>query len=129
MKNNKRLEERRSSISADVDMAVRQSFEIVDRIHEILVRQGKGRKDLALQLGKSESEISKWMSGSHNFTIQTLATIQVALGESVIEVTREKEVEKTQVSYIGTVFPLCKQSRTINDLLHKILNFFFRGLI
>ena len=96
---NKRLEERRSSISSDVDMAVRQSFEIVDRIHEILVRQGKGRKDLALLLGKSESEISKWMSGSHNFTIQTLAKIQIALGELVVEVTKEKEVGKTVDSF------------------------------
>lgn len=95
---NKRLEERRSSISADVDMAVRQSFEIVDRIHEILVRQGKERKDLALLLGKSESEISKWMSGTHNFTIQTLAKIQSVLGESVIEVTREKLSMQTLVS-------------------------------
>lgn len=91
---NKRLEERRKSISKDVDITVRQSFEIVDRIHEILVKQGKGRKDLALLLGKSESEISKWMSGTHNFTIQTLSKIQAALGESVIEVTREKQVEK-----------------------------------
>jgi len=91
---NKRLEERRKSISQDVNITVRQSFEIVDRIHEILVKQGKGRKDLALLLGKSESEISKWMSGTHNFTIQTLAKIQAVLGESVIEVTREKQVEK-----------------------------------
>jgi len=96
---NKRLEERRSGISPDVDLAVRQSFEIVDRIHEILVRQGKGRKDLALLLGKSESEISKWMSGSHNFTIQTLAKIQIALGELVVEVTKEKQVKETVDSF------------------------------
>jgi transcriptional regulator with XRE-family HTH domain len=91
---NKRLEERRKCILKEVDITVRQSFEIVDRIHEILVKQGKGRKDLALLLGKSESEISKWMSGTHNFTIQTLAKIQAVLGESVIEVTREEQVEK-----------------------------------
>ena len=96
---NKRLEETRKSISNDVDITVRQSFDIVDRIHEILVKQGKGRKDLALLLGKSESEISKWMSGTHNFTIQTLAKIQAVLGESVIEVTREKQVEQTLVRH------------------------------
>jgi transcriptional regulator with XRE-family HTH domain len=96
---NKRLEERRSGISPDVDLAVRQSFDIVDRIHEILVRQGKGRKDLARLLGKSESEISKWMSGSHNFTIQTLAKIQIALGELVVEVTKEKQVKETVDSF------------------------------
>ena len=96
---NKRLEERRKSISKDVDITVRQSFDIVDRIHEILVKQGKTRKDLASLLGKSESEISKWMSGTHNFTIQKLAKIQAVLGESVIEVTREKQVGKTLVRH------------------------------
>lgn len=91
---NKRLEERRKKISNDVDIFVKQSFDIVDRIHEILVKQGKERKDLARLLGKSESEISKWMAGTHNFTINTLAKIQDVLGESVIQVTQEKKPER-----------------------------------
>jgi len=90
---NKRLEERRKKISKDVDISVKQSFDIVDRIHEILVKQGKEQKDLARLLGKSESEISKWMTGTHNFTINTLAKIQAVLGESVIQITKEKQVE------------------------------------
>ncbi|MEI7830721.1 MAG: helix-turn-helix transcriptional regulator [Prolixibacteraceae bacterium] len=94
---NKRLEERRNTISKDVDFAVKHSFDIVDRIHEILLKQGKEQKDLALLLGKSESEISKWMTGTHNFTINTLAKIEVALGESIIEVTRERQEMKTLV--------------------------------
>ena len=91
---NKRLEERRKEISNDIDITVKLSFEIVDRIHEILVKQGKEQKDLALSLGKSESEISKWMSGTHNFTINTLAKIQAVLGETLIEVSSEKLINK-----------------------------------
>ena len=91
---NKRLEERRKSVSKDVDIFVRQSFDIVDRIHEILAKQGKEQKDLARLLGKSESEISKWMSGTHNFTINTLAKIQAVLGESIIHVTKETQLDK-----------------------------------
>lgn len=90
---NKRLEERRKKISKDVDISVQQSFDIVDRIHEILVKQGKEQKDLARLLGKSESEISKWMTGTHNFTINTLAKIQAVLGESVIQITKETQLE------------------------------------
>ncbi len=99
---NKRLEERRKSISKDVDLFVEQSFDIVDRIHEILVKQGKEQKDLARLLGKSESEISKWMTGAHNFTINTLAKIQAVLGEPVIQVAREKQIEKTITIYISS---------------------------
>jgi transcriptional regulator with XRE-family HTH domain len=87
---NKRLEERRKKISKDVDIFVKQSFEIVDRIHEILAKQGKEQKDLAKALGKSESEVSKWMTGTHNFTINTLAKIQAALGETILQVAKEK---------------------------------------
>jgi transcriptional regulator with XRE-family HTH domain len=93
MKNN-RLEERRNKISKDIDIFVKQSFDIVDRIHEILVAQGKEQKDLAILLGKSESEISKWMTGTHNFTIKTLAKIESKLGEKIIQTAKEKLEEK-----------------------------------
>lgn len=99
---NKRLEERRKKISNDVDIFVKQSFDIVDRIHEILVKQGKERKDLARLLGKSESEISKWMTGTHNFTINTLAKIQDVLGESIIQVTKEKQPERPLSVFISS---------------------------
>lgn len=102
MMKNKRLEERRKRISKDVDIFVEQSFDIVDRIHEILVKQGKEQKDLARLLGKSESEISKWMTGTHNFTINTLAKIQAVLGEPVIQITKEKQVERPLIIYISS---------------------------
>jgi transcriptional regulator with XRE-family HTH domain len=97
---NKRLQERRKKISKDVDIFVKQSFDIVDRIHKILVKQGKEQKDLAKALGKSESEISKWMTGTHNFTIRTLAKIEAVLGEPVIRSTQEKPFAKSAAFYV-----------------------------
>ena len=44
------------------------------------------QKDLALRLGKKESEISRWMRGTHNFTIDTLISIEDVLGEPIIEI-------------------------------------------
>lgn len=106
---NKRLEERRKSISKDVDISVRQSFDIVDRIHEILAKQGKEQKELARMLGKNESEISKWMSGTHNFTINTLAKIQAVLGESIIQVTKgtqlDKPITRRSLPIPSTIYP------------------------
>ena len=84
---NKRLEDRRKSISPDIEIYLRQSFEIADRIHNILQDQNKDQKYLAEILGKKESEISKWLTGTHNFTIKTLAKIQVALGEKIFPTT------------------------------------------
>ena len=80
------LEERRKRVSPDVRQRVNRSFEIVDRIHEILVAKGMKQKDLALLLGKKEAEISKWMRGTHNFTIDTIASIENALDASILQV-------------------------------------------
>lgn len=97
---NDRLQERRKKISKDIDNYVTHSFDIVDRIHEILVKQRKEQKDLAQLLDKSESEISKWMSGTHNFTLKTISKIEAVLGESIIRTTVEKLQDKPKVVYL-----------------------------
>lgn len=64
------------------------SFGIAERISEILKSKGLTQKDFARLLGKRESEISKWMTGRHNFTTQTIARIEAALGDKVLMVVR-----------------------------------------
>ena len=80
------IEERRRKVNPEARRMVDLSFRIVDRIHEILKEKGLKQKDLALRLGKNESEISKWMRGTHNLTIDTLVSIENVLGEPIIEV-------------------------------------------
>ena len=52
------------------------SFGIAERIAEILKAKGLTQKDFARLLNKRESEISKWLTGRHNFTTQTIARIE-----------------------------------------------------
>ena len=80
------LEERRKRVNPEVRDTIALSFRIVDRIHHILAEKGLKQKDLANKLGKSEPEISKWMRGTHNFTIDTLVSIEEALGSPIIQV-------------------------------------------
>ena len=94
MKTSSIIEARRRKVNPEIRRMVDLSFKIVDRIHEILKEKGLKQKDLAMRLGKKESEISRWMRGTHNFTIDTLIAIEDALGEPIIavchpEVTRE----------------------------------------
>ena len=70
----------------EIRKSVDLSFQIVDRIHDILVSKGLKQKDLATLLGKSEAEISKWMRGTHNFTIDTLVSIEEALDAPIVQV-------------------------------------------
>jgi len=78
------LEEIRTKISQEIKDEIDFSFSIVDRIEELLNKKKMSRKDLANALGKKESEISKWMTGTHNFTIKTIKKIERALGENII---------------------------------------------
>jgi transcriptional regulator with XRE-family HTH domain len=86
MKKNPRFEERRRSIPKEIDIFVNRSFDIVDRIHEILKLKSLSQKDLADLLDKKESEVSKWMTGTHNFTLKTLVKIEDVLGYPIIKV-------------------------------------------
>ncbi len=86
MKKSGILENRRRQVNPEIRESVDLSFQIVNRIHEILVEKGLKQKDLALLLGKKEAEISKWMRGTHNFTIDTLVTIERALQAPILKV-------------------------------------------
>ena len=93
------IEARRQSVNPETRRMVEFSFQIVDRIHDILESKGMKQKDLAMLLGKKEAEISKWMSGNHNFTIDTIMTIEEALGMPILNVSkpRKRQVEATVV--------------------------------
>lgn len=86
MKRSSIIEFRRAKVSLEVRRRVDLSFLIVDRIHAVLERRGLRQKDLASMLDKKESEISKWMRGTHNFTIETISQIEKALGEPILQV-------------------------------------------
>jgi transcriptional regulator with XRE-family HTH domain len=68
------------------------SFSIAERISEILKDKGLTQKEFASLLGKRESEVSKWLTGRHNFTIQTIARIEYVLGRKVIKTTDDDVV-------------------------------------
>ena len=86
MKRSSIIEARRAKVSPEVRISVNLSFLIVERIHAILEERGLKQKDLANMLGKKESEISKWMRGTHNFTIDTISSIENVLGYPILQV-------------------------------------------
>ncbi len=92
MKRSSILEARRKAVDPTIRRQVNLSFQIVDRIHEILQSRGLKQKDFAAMMGKSEAEISKWMRGTHNFTIDTLLSIEKTLDAPILMVyTVQKE--------------------------------------
>jgi len=91
LKKNSRLSEIRKSIPKETTLYVEKSHAIADRIFEILDKKGIDQSDLAKSLGKYESEISKWLTGDHNFTIYSLAKMEAALGEEIIQIPKRSD--------------------------------------
>jgi len=70
----------------DIQQEVDLEFAISNRINELMVQRGLTKLEFAQALGKHPSEVTKWLSGQHNFTIRTLSLLSSFYGESLIRV-------------------------------------------
>ena len=86
MKTNRIMDEIRSTISPEMKLQMEMSVSIANRIYEILEAKGMTQKDLARNLGKTETEVSRWLSGTHNLTLSTICKISTALGEEIVTI-------------------------------------------
>jgi len=87
---------------AEIHQFIRRYGELVVRIYDLLEEKGWTQKDLAEKLDKSPSEISKWLSGEHNFTLRSLAKLEIELGEDLIQIpkTRKFRVHSSKVIHL-----------------------------
>lgn len=93
------------------------SFGIAERISEIQKAKGLTQKDFARLLNKRDSEISKWLTGRHNFTTQTIARIETALGSKLIVSIRSTPYCIAQKNVVplhgGIIFLILRQEYAI----------------
>ena len=93
MKRNPLFEKCLERVSPEVREEVRLNIDIANRIYDLLKAKRMTQREFAALMGKRESEISRWLTGSHGFTTTTLAKIAAVLGEPIIEVTRRPETK------------------------------------
>jgi ribosome-binding protein aMBF1 (putative translation factor) len=68
---------------------VRRRMMISARIDDALKSKSWTQKQLADIMNKRPSEVTKWLSGNHNFTLETIALIEKNLGITLITVSEE----------------------------------------
>lgn len=90
MKTNRIMDEIRGSISPEMKLQMEMSVAIANRICDILEAKGMTQKELARKLGKTETEVSRWLSGTHNLTLSTISKVSVALGEDIVIIPERK---------------------------------------
>lgn len=93
MKTNKLMNEIRATIKPETKKQLDWAVDIANRIYEILEEKNLSQKEFAILMGKTETEVSRWLSGTHNLTLATLAKISIALGEDIIQPTKRKVEE------------------------------------
>ena len=80
------LQDAIANIPADMKKQFDYSFDLSDRIVEQMKAKGVSKKQLAELTGKRPSEVTRWLSGQHNFTLATIAKISVALDHDFLKV-------------------------------------------
>ena len=75
-------------IPDDVKREVALSYAVADRIYDLMQRAGMTQKEFARKIGKSESEVSVWLTGRHNFTLKTLSKVSSVFGDDIVAVPR-----------------------------------------
>lgn len=125
MKKNAILESIRQETPAYIKREIDLSFYIVDKIAEILQLKGMTQKDLANLLGKKESEISKWMTGTHNFTLRSIAKIEKALNVSIFDLEKDQYSEKKILKAEANAFTVIvvNDNRIQNNRVGKSLKY------
>ncbi|MCC8117337.1 MAG: helix-turn-helix transcriptional regulator [Bacteroidales bacterium] len=81
------LREMASQVSPVIKQEVALTMGVSDRLDELMTAKGISKIELARALGKRPNEITRWLSGQHNFTLRTIALLSVFFGESLITIT------------------------------------------
>ena len=63
-----------------------KEFAISNRIYELMTQRGLTRLQFAQALGKKPSEVTKWLSGQHNFTLRTISMLSTFFGQPLIHI-------------------------------------------
>lgn len=74
---------------------------LAEKIDKALKAKGMKKKDLAEATGKSRSTITQWLSGTHNFTSDTLYIIGKILNIDLLNYEEKKEKEQVEIIHVS----------------------------
>ncbi len=83
----------------------RLSMGLAASIEDAFKSRGLNQKKFAELCGKKESEISKWLSGRHNFTIKSISLIESKLDMRILYTRNDWPFARAEESYDETFRP------------------------
>jgi len=79
---------------------VRKNLAISEQVEALRKEKGWTQKELAQKLGKTESEVSRLLSGLHNLTLKSIAKLEAELGSDIIVTPLEACKKYTSIVYV-----------------------------
>lgn len=89
-------------VDPEIRNEVSLNIDIANRIYDLIKKKGMTQREFAALMGKRESEVSRWLSGTRGFTTNTLAKISAVLGEPVVKIPEASE--QSMVSYSAFLY-------------------------
>lgn len=111
------LDELLNQISPAEQELIDYKMKLAAKIYAGLKAKGWKSLDLARALNlKSPSLVSRWLSGTHNFTIDTLVDIQRVLGIRLLEVEPVMPVRALDMNFTVDVAPVSLREEVYGPL-------------
>lgn len=89
----------------------KNKMQLAARIEDLMKAKGWSKSQLAKEMGKNPSEVTKWLSGTQNFTIDVLTEIASTLGvtlTTIFEKNQTQVISKNEI-ILTSVFPKMKK--------------------
>lgn len=86
----------------EIERFVDKNLAIVEKVRMAMEQREWKSQDLALAMEKSPSEVSKWLSGTHNLTLRSIVKMEMALGVELINMNAGKEIQYVQIGVVSS---------------------------
>ncbi len=94
------IERLRNRIKPENRIFAQKNMAISQQVADLLNLKGWSQKEFAQKLDKRESEVSKWLSGSHNITMKSIAKMEAVLESEIITTPREACSKYKTIEYV-----------------------------
>lgn len=103
------------------NLQINTKMALAARLDDLITARGWSKSEFAEKVNKNPSEITKWLSGTQNFTVDTLAEIGVALNIPVSELFAQKRIHViNKVQVIITVKEVQQSIRYVTPFSEMI---------
>ncbi len=90
-----------NEITPEEQEKTNKTMELAVKIADAIKNKGWKKKEFAEKLNKKPSEISKWLSGTHNFTLDTLFDIERILDIKLIDTKSNSVIPESKIIHFS----------------------------